>query len=237
MSKIKLFLDEKYASHGINKWISWDIEISPHVLIAGQSGSGKTYASKILLAKISQSFKCEIYVCDMKSDRDFNYLEQSKNFYRYDKCKEGLDIFYQNFIMRQNGKDVTRSKKVLFFDEWSSYCNAGEKKKIEEAKKKLGILVSLGRSFNCHVIISQQRADAMYFNQFRDNFSLAIGMSNLSDESRRMLFPDYASNMQADRKRGTGYMSFNGNEPIPFIVPKIRNRLLVESLIREATSR
>ena len=105
---------------------------------------------------------------------------------------------------------------------------------IEEDKKLLGVLVALGRSFRCHVIVSQQRADAIYFNQYRDNFSLCIGMGNLSDESRRMLFPDYANTFLPDRSRGTGYLAFNGTQPIPIVVPKIRNRLLVQDAIRKA---
>lgn len=237
MKEIPLFLNEKYMSHGIIKWISWDIEKAPHVLIVGQSGSGKTYASKLLLAKLSKATNCGIYVCDYKSDRDFEYLNGCKQFYRYDNCREGLREFYGVFKRRQEGTDKNKKCSILFFDEWSSYCNGGEKKEVEEDKKRLGILVSLGRSFNCHVIISQQRADAMYFNQYRDNFSLTIGMSNLSDESRKMIFPDYANDIKADRSRGTGYMSFNGQEPIAMIVPKIHNKVVVERLIKEATNR
>lgn len=165
MKDIPLFLSEKYMSHGIIKWIPWDIEKAPHVLIVGQSGSGKTYASKLLLAKLSKATNCVIYVCDYKSDRDFEYLNGCKHFYRYSDCREGLREFYGLFKRRQEGTDKSKECRILFFDEWSSYCNGGEKKEVEEDKKRLGILVSLGRSFNCHVIISQQRADAVYFNQ------------------------------------------------------------------------
>lgn len=237
MKEVPLFLNEKYSSHGIIKWITWDMEQAPSAIVVGQSGSGKTYACIQILAQVSRLHKCLIFVCDYKSDRDFEFLSGTKNYYRFTTCREGLRNFYRLFKGRQEGTDNDRTCSILLFDEWSSYCNSGEKKEIEEDKKILGILVSMGRSFNCHVIISQQRADSIYFAQYRDNFSLAIGVSNLSIESRKMVFPDYASSIPPDRSRGCGYLAFNGQEPIPFIVPRIRNMRVVEHLLREATNR
>lgn len=233
-NEIDLFLNETYLSHGITKWVSWGMEQAPMALCVGQSGSGKSYCCNYLLAKLYLATKCELFYLDYKGDVDNNYLVSSKRFYRYSECHDGLSAVYNRFIQRQNGTDSSRHVIALFWDEFSSYCNAGEKKMVEEDKKKLGILVSMGRSFRIHVIIAQQRADAIYFNQFRDNFSLCIGMGNLSDESRKMLFPDFAKDLNPDRTRGTGYLSFNGTKPIPIVVPKIRNRMLVQNAIRNA---
>lgn len=236
-TSIPLFLDETYLSHGINKWLLWDMEIAPSGLVVGQSGSGKTFLCKQILARIQLTIPCEIFVLDFKSDKDFDKLSESKRFYRYMECSKGLQDFYNRFQLRQSGQDKERYPLVLFFDEWSSYCNAIEKKLVEEDKKMLGIIVSLGRSFRCHVIISQQRADAIYFNQFRDNFSMCIGMGNLSDESRRMLFPDYAKELLPDRQRGTGYVAFNGQKPIPIFVPPVKNPFRLERILQEAVGK
>lgn len=234
---IPLFLDETYLSHGINKWVLWDMEKAPHGLVVGQSGSGKTYACKQILARIGLSTPCEIYVLDFKSDTDFDVLSGGKRFFRYTDCANGLHEFYERFRQRQCGHDSQRHPIVIFFDEWSSYCNAMDKKQSEEDKKILGILVSLGRSFRIHVIISQQRADAVYFNQFRDNFSTSIGMGNLSDESRKMLFPDYVKKLSPDRQIGTGYVAFNGQKPIPIFVPPVKNPFRLERILREAVGK
>lgn len=233
-SLIDLFLDENSLRYGINRWIKFSLDRSPMGLVVGPSGSGKTYACKQILARIRIATPCEIFVVDQKSDDDFLFLDGCKHFYRYPKCGDGLHEFYNRFQQRQNGTDKDRHPLILFFDEWSSYCNAGDKKSIEEDKKLLGILVSMGRSFRCHVIISQQRADAIYFNQFRDNFTLCVGMGNLSDESRKMLFPDYAKDLPSDRARGTGYLSLNGQKPIPIFVPPIKDIHRVHRIIREA---
>lgn len=235
---IPICLNEAYLSHGINKWVLWDMEKAPHGLVVGQSGSGKTYACKQILAHTYIETNCEMYVIDQKADTDFDVLIYSKRFFRYPECRNGLQEFYTRFSQRQSGGDKKRHPLLLFFDEWSSYCNAAsDKKQLEEDKKILGILVSLGRSFRCHVIISQQRADAVYFNQFRDNFSICIGMGNLSDESRKMLFPDYAKELSPDRQRGTGYAAFNGQKPIPIFVPPVKNPFRLERILQEAVGK
>lgn len=66
----------------------------------------------------------------------------------------------------------------------------------------------LGRSFNVHLIMALQRADSSYFiNGARDNFPIRIGLGRLSDESRRMLFPDMQKDDYIPLKRGEGYLT------------------------------
>jgi len=234
---IPICLNEAYISHGINKWVLWDMEKAPHGLIVGQSGSGKTFTCRQILAHTYIETNCELYVLDYKSDTNLDALTGSKRFFRYTECRSGLHDFYNRFLQRQNGNDKERHPLLLFFDEWSSYCNAIDKKQSEEDKKILGILVSLGRSFRSHVTIAQQRGDSIYFNQFRDNFSMCIGMGNLSEESRKMLFPDYAKELLPDRQRGTGYAAFNGQKPIPIFVPPVKNPFRLERILQEAVGK
>lgn len=231
---IDLCLNETYLSYGIHKWVPWNLEESPMTLCIGQSGSGKSYCCSYIICKLCLATQCDLFYLDYKGDDANSYLHNCKRFYRYTRCHDGLSDYYNRFLQRQNGSDTSRHPLVLYWDEFSNYCEAGEKKVIEEDKKKLGIIVSMGRSFSCYCIISQQTAHATYFNQFRQNFSLCIGMGNLNDENRKMLFPDYAKNLLPDRRRGTGYLSFNGREPIPIVIPPIRNMRFVQNTIRTA---
>ena len=68
-----------------------------------------------------------------------------------------------------------------------SLLDAPDGKKLMEAqRRKLGNLLRLGRSYHFHVILGQQRMDSTYFQGFRENFNLVVGLSNLSKESSRI---------------------------------------------------
>ena len=128
----------------------------------------------------------------------------------------------------------------MYFDEWSAYCNyfnTLNKKMAELEKQKLSSLLALSRSFGLNVIISQQRADAQYFGTARDNFNLVIGLGNLSEESKNMLFHDFKEQMHPDRNQATGYMLTNGTALTPIIVPTINNMDRLHRTIRQGVMR
>ncbi|MFA9466968.1 MAG: hypothetical protein ACERKN_22165 [Velocimicrobium sp.] len=146
-------------------------------------------------------------------------------------------MFYNQFLERQSGKDKKRNAKFLFFDEYASYLNYLPKKEAEEEKRKMSMLLMMGRSFNSHVIISQQRGDAQYFSTARDNLNVVIGLSNLSEESRDMFFSSFKKQIKADRKRGTGYMITNGTDLQKIYVPKVQNEDMLHNAIKQGVSR
>lgn len=235
---IPILLDEAYLKLNIEKWLMWEPDKAPHAIIIGNTGSGKTYFSKLFLGKISlYGTNAEIFVCDFKGDNDFSFLIGCKNFYRFMECADGLAQFYNRFVNRQQGQDSSRSMLVLFFDEWASYLNFQDKKQSEEEKKKLSNLLMLGRSFNVHVIISQQRADAQYFSTARDNLNLVVSLGNLSEESKEMLFHEYRKEMLPNRERGTGYMLTNGTDLRAIVVPRINDFEKLHRTIKKAVSR
>ncbi|WP_160690743.1 cell division protein FtsK [Clostridium sp. C2-6-12] len=232
---IDILFNQKYLSFGISEIITWNPEIAPHIITIGSTGSGKTYFTKLLLGKIALKVPdSQIYICDFKGDDDFSFLDNCSRFYRFMNCSIGLQQFYEHFQKRQKGEEKNNNMIVLFFDEWASYCNSLDKKMIEEEKKKLSNLLMLGRSFRVHVIISQQRADATYFNSARDNFNFVVGLGNLSEESKNMLFHEFKSEMLPDRKQGTGYMLTNGSNLISIQVPTISNMQKLQKTIKVA---
>lgn len=238
MARVDIVLSENFLQYGVTRYLTWDTEKAPHMAISGITGTGKTYLVKLILGKVSLTIPdAEITVCDFKGDSDFAFLTGCKRFYRYEECRNGLDAFYEGFRERQRHPD-SHSFRLLLFDEWAGYCNYLEKKESEEEKKKLASLLLLGRSFNYHVLLSQQRMDAEYFGKSRDNFNLMIYLGNPSKEVKEMLFSDYKDELGTpDRTRGTGYMLTNGTDFQRIIVPEITKIDKLHNCIRQAVLR
>lgn len=238
MADIKLILNEEYLKYGIKQYITWNPDKAPHIAAFGATGSEKTYCTKLILARISKVIaNSQFYICDFKGDADFSFLNNKDRFYRFMDCEKGLNDYYEQFQKRQSGIDTNCNMLLLFFDEWASYILNIDKKKAEEEKKKLATLLMLGRSFNVHVMISQQRVDASYFNSARDNINLVISLGNLSEEGKEMMFREFKDQMKPDRRQGTGYMITNGTDFTPVVVPTISDMNRVNNYIRAAVIR
>jgi DNA segregation ATPase FtsK/SpoIIIE and related proteins len=214
---------EDYLRQKLRIPIDWDTEAAPMGCCFGTTGSGKTYAVKLLCGKLVKYGNAKLTVCDGKGGGDFDFLKGCDRYAAIDVTAV-FDRFYNSFLARQRGEDESRDIMCLLFDEWSAYLDGlDEKKQMEAQRKKLGQLLRLGRSFRTHVLLSQQRMDSTYFQGFRENFNLVIGLSNLSKESRDMFFSEYKEQMEPDRARGTGYMTVNGASFTPVAVPKVND--------------
>lgn len=218
-----ILLQEDYLQQKLRITIDWNTELAPMACCFGATGSGKTYLVKLMTGKLVKYGKAKLTICDGKGGGDFDFLKGCER-YAAIEVTNVFNNFYQSFLARQKGEDESRDIMCLLFDEWSAYLDSlDSKKEVEAQRKKLGQLLRLGRSFHVHVIVGQQRMDSTYFQGFRENFNIAIGLSNLSKESRDMFFSEYKEQMEPDRARGTGYMTVNGASFTPVAVPKVND--------------
>ena len=234
---LDLVPDSTLYMSGITKYITWNFQKHPHAVIFGSTGSGKTYLLKILLGRLGKNIgDSEILLCDYKGDSDFQFLQTCNNFFRFDCCIQGLEQALN--LLQERQKNITSDRHffALVFDEWASFVNNLDKKQAEWAKQSLATLLMLGRSFNIHVILSQQRLDASYFNAARDNFSVIFGMGVLSRESIEMIFREYKDRLDPNKNQGQGSLVI-GNQFFDIFVPSVYDSRKLEASILSAVTR
>lgn len=237
MAIIPIVYSELLLQAGYKEYITWNTDAASHLAVAGITGSGKTYCTKLICSKTAKHIAdSQLTVCDYKGDNDFSFLSECKRFYRFSECLTGLNNFYNQFLDVQR-TGFANGFHLLVFDEWGAFVNALDKKEAEDAKKKLSNLLMLGRSFNFHILLSQQRLNAEDFGKSRDQFNIVLLLGNASKEVISMLFHDYKDSIANNRQRGTGYILINGTDFQPIVVPKIASMNNVDNAIKEAVMR
>jgi hypothetical protein len=227
--------------------IYWEYERFAHILIQGDTGTGKTYYTTLLLARIGEFIKnASIYICDYKA-YDFKKYLDCKNYYEFDGsgksvgrgCGQGLDKVANILKERQDGSSDDNSFVLLCFDEWASFLNnLLDKKEIDKRKSQMATLLMLGRAFNIHVLNSMQFVYAKYYEGARNNFSVLISFGNADKETRQMLFSGFdKEDMPPVENSGEGFLLINRNELIPFKAPYYTNTEKIEHFIRTALNR
>jgi len=234
-NKLMIGYNYNYFENGVKAPLNWDYVHNAHIIIFGSTGSGKTYCSKLLLARIGLHLpKAVVTVCDFKAD-DFKFLSDSPNYYGFMRCTEGFNKFFDIFTARQSGEDTSRDFRLLLFDEWASYLTMLDKKEAEKAKGKFATLLMLSRTYNLHVLCSQQRGDSQYFSTARDNFSVVVALGNISKESRQMFFSGFEKEeMPPVTQIGEGYVLTNGATLKRIITPAVTNEKKLEFYIKKA---
>lgn len=226
---------------GILKYEFWDTAKSPHLLLCGVTGNGKSTAEKLLLARIGLHFsEAKIWFADFKGDDAFRFLRKSPRYFAYWDCTTGLNEFYNAFVERQSGRDSSRSFIALFWDEWSAYVSAIDKKAAEEIKRKLTVLAMMGRGFNAHLSLCMQRPDAIHLaNGMRDQLGTVLALGELSTEGMHMAFPGISKEEFPPISSciGSGRLAVNGLPPVAVRVPTARNMRKVEWYCKQAVSR
>lgn len=228
---IPLALNKTIADFGIPLYIQWNIEGFPHMVIFSSTGSGKTYALRLILGKIALYVpNAQLTVCDFKGDDDFSFLNGNPSFYHFMDVSKGLESFLNILKERQSGADKS-IPQFLVFDEYAAFLTSLDKKSADATKQSMSSLLMLGRSFNLHVIVSQQRLDAKYFENARDNFSVVIGMGRISKESVEMMFSDFKDEVNRNKGRGEGTLLL-GADLFDILIPIVCNQRKLEACIQ-----
>lgn len=203
---------DKWYGYGMKEPILTDISTSTnsHMLLCGMSGSGKSYATNLLFAKICniQNIKETVYFADFKQDDSFAYLRECPRYYPYDSSLEALEIVYNILHKRQSGEDTSRNQVTLIWDEYMANVLAIQsinKKKSDEVMRKVSEILMLGRSLAVRIIISCQRPDASAFpSGSRLNYGVIMIVGAPIRSIYEMLIPKEYIEEIGDRNFGVG---------------------------------
>lgn len=211
----------------LNKYYKWDFNKDAHILITGNTGSGKSYMLYSILHKaMSLTNKKNIYICDGKFDElkkiaieEYELLNVAKNM---DEIETYIRMVNQEMEKRYlDGLNEENKARPIFLiiDEYIAVkVNSDNSKELEKIIKNITLK---GRSANIHVVVGLQRARSGDIDlAIRDNLTLKLGLGDLSSENFEMTFDEKkTANELTKRNAGEGYIKSNGKSISLFYAP------------------
>ena len=171
--------------------------LNPSLLLAGESGSGKSTALKYCIhsfLKGEEGKEADLWFMNYKDSLDFGFLKKYPKYFCSERCQEGFEAFYEHYKeLRANEGEKIGHMTICCFDEFPAFIlsmQMQDKKLADRYMKNLGEILMTSRSYKTGCWITNQRPDAAYYSngareQFHTRVLLTRGMP--SKESLSML--------------------------------------------------
>ncbi|MCC7667186.1 MULTISPECIES: FtsK/SpoIIIE domain-containing protein [Liquorilactobacillus] len=188
--------------------ISYNPAKTPHVLIAGGTGSGKSIFISFFLIELVKRLS-KVYICDPKNSD----LGQLKHYLGDDhvavtpgqiakltrlameEMQKRFEVMNDpmNFQYGSNFVDHGFKPLWLIFDEMGAFQASGtnkeSKKVVDETMANIKQIILLGRQAGCFILIAAQQMSASTLStDLRDNLGLRIALGVNSPDGYRMVF-------------------------------------------------
>lgn len=228
---------DSWYYYGVKNPVTTDISLktNSHILICGMSGSGKSYLTNQIFARICDKGG-KVYFADYKQDDTFSHLRNCKRYYPYNNTLQALDEVYEILHNRQSGVDLSKEPVTLIWDEYIANVLSLlsiDKKKAEIVMRKVSEILMLGRSLGVRLVCSCQRPDAAAFpTGSRLNYGVIIILGAAIKSIYEMLIPkEYIDNI-GDRKfkTGEGIVLLQGSQMHFLKVPVIKDEQQIKDL-------
>ena len=180
-----------------------DFLTSPHWLVTGATGSGKSTLVRSLLIQIREQ-KGIIRVADPKESGDYSHVDADVVVADRDAIAELLEdtadeVLRRTNVLRATGDDMSDEPPIVQVVEELialQLPRRGEDAKAARDRKErvaaaIGEIVLLGRASRVHLIAISQRGDVEFIpggGAVRDQFSLRIALGWMSADGYRMVF-------------------------------------------------
>lgn len=211
--------------------VSWNWKKCPHLLIIGNTGSGKTQLAQYIISCLLKQGVRVIY-CDPKNDDDMRLFIQQKSAVYVTKendIAKAVRETYEQIRLREQDlqnagiKGADFPPVFLFFDEMIAFAKIAEKKTYEDTAKRLSAIVVTGRSKRVYAGMVLQRPDTAFIEgAIRDNLGCRIAMGQMSEAAYKMAFgSDFADIQNKRREIGSGLIFRQGidTKPREFLSP------------------
>lgn len=183
----------------------------PHLLVAGQTGGGKSTFLRQLITHLYIKNSClQLLLIDLKGGLEFalfenrsrvtvvphvraatlelkkidTMLEKRFSLLRENKCKD-IDSYFQ--LKEKKGSVVNLDRYVIVVDEAAEMFLAGHHAKSEEiqnAKRVLSRIARQGRAVGIHLVVATQRPDAKSLDpQVKANLTGIVCFQMMNDAS------------------------------------------------------
>lgn len=200
----------------------WNIDKSPHALIAGGTGGGKTYFLFSLI-KVFYEDKSKLFICDPKRSELYNLrflLDDEKVVFETESnkiarnirlAKEMMESRYERYDLElsfgKNYRDFGDRPVVVILDEIGALLSGCDKKTKDEINANLRQIIFKGRQAGVFVILSTQKPDAETIaTDIRDQLGMRAVLGNLSDDGFRMVFGKSDGMTYQKSSPGNGYI-------------------------------
>lgn len=216
-------LEKQYEKTGcvpIMDIINWDFVKSPHAVITGVSGSGKSYFLKFLYQICS--LIGEVVAIDPKGSDLARLAKQQKNkdivipqFVSSKNARNGIGgkflqdvvaslkeiegemykrqslIYQETNRISTDYRELGMSPIFVFIDELAALMTGASKQVKQDFQDTLTRLVVLGRESGVYLVLSMQSARAEYLPTIvRDSISFRVQLGRINSENTRFLFPE-----------------------------------------------
>ena len=218
----------------------WNYDYLPHGLIAGTTGTGKTYFLNYLICNLLYQKCCITFIDPKMADVKAigNIVNPSKTGCTEDEIYKLVRDFKNSMEERQQiiaqakrtnitYKDCGLNAEFLIFDELAAFKSGGVEKnskdKIKQVEADLRKIILMGRSTGNFVILVAQQPNADVIETgIRDQLGLKVAFGNTKEELRRMLFgTDIKLHILDTRIKGVGYLSLGNGEPYKYYAPDL----------------
>lgn len=179
----------------------FDLSFSPHTLIVGSPGGGKSVLQRNIITHALSEPLIKVKAIDLKQVelKDYPWREQDTLATNFEDSFELLDDLlkemYETYdilekLQTPSYLDVSPKMKVtyLIIDELAMFNPKVSKDPILEQKirkfyENLILLARVGRSAGVYLFIATQRADSILSGEFLSNLGRRVCMGNISSET------------------------------------------------------